>query len=82
MTSPLRRQSKSLMCPLVSSLVLWILLASATPAYAYIDPGSGSMMLQLLLGGMAGVMVLVRLYWSRLSERARSLLSRRPPAAK
>jgi hypothetical protein len=34
------------------------------PAWAYLDPGTGSMMLQLLLGG-AGVMVVGRLYWHR-----------------
>ena len=38
-------------------------LASTAPAYAYLDPGSGSMMVQLLLGGVAGGVVLVRLYW-------------------
>jgi hypothetical protein len=43
-----------------------VLLATAAPAYAYLDPGSGSMMVQLLLGGVAGAVVLVRLYWARL----------------
>jgi hypothetical protein len=33
---------------------------------AYIDPGSGSMLLQMLLGGVAGVAVAVRMYWHRL----------------
>ena len=33
---------------------------------AYIDPGSGSMLLQVLLGGIAGVAVAVRMYWHRL----------------
>ena len=28
--------------------------ASATPAHAYLDPGTGSMILQVLLGGVAG----------------------------
>jgi len=35
----------------------------ATPAYAYLDAGSGSMLLQLLVGGVAGVMMAVKLYW-------------------
>jgi hypothetical protein len=34
--------------------------------FAYIDPGSGSMLLQMLLGGVAGVAVAVRMYWHRL----------------
>jgi hypothetical protein len=33
---------------------------------AYIDPGSGSMLLQVLLGGIAGVAVAVRMYWRRV----------------
>lgn len=47
-------------------LTLVVFLMGTVPAYAYLDPGSGSMMVQLLLGGVAGFVVLVRLYWSRL----------------
>jgi hypothetical protein len=38
------------------------------PAWAYLDPGTGSMMLQLLLGGIAGAMVVGKLYWHRFRE--------------
>jgi hypothetical protein len=50
----------------IALLALIVLLATAAPAYAYLDPGSGSMMVQLLLGGVAGAVVIVRLYWARL----------------
>ncbi len=43
-----------------------LVLLSASAAHAYIDPGSGSMLLQLLLGGVAGLVVLAKLYWQRL----------------
>ena len=33
---------------------------------AYLDPGSGSMILQILAGGLAAVAVTARLYWSRI----------------
>ena len=33
---------------------------------AYLDPGSGSMILQIVLGGAAAVAVTARLYWGRL----------------
>ena len=33
-------------------------------ALAYLDPGSGSMMLQLLLGGIVGVAAILKLYWN------------------
>jgi hypothetical protein len=32
---------------------------------AYLDAGSGSMLLAAIAGGLAGITVLVRLYWNR-----------------
>ena len=45
--------------------VLFALLA-APSAYAYLDPASGSMFLQLLLGGVAAVGVAVKLFWHKI----------------
>ena len=61
----------------ISLVTLWLVFVCARPAYAYIDPGSGGMMIQLLLGGVAGVAVLVRLYWQRFL----TLLRIRKPGA-
>ncbi len=33
---------------------------------AYLDPGSGSMLLQLLIGGIAAIGVAAKFYWRRL----------------
>ena len=49
-----------------------VFLASFTleaPVDAYLDPGSGSMLLQVLLGGFAAVGVVARLYWHQLKGR-------------
>jgi len=46
--------------------VLTILLLSADPVLAYLDPGTGSMMLQVILGGIAAVGVALKLYWHKL----------------
>lgn len=35
-------------------------------AYAYLDPGTGSIALQVLLGGFAGIALAGRLYWNKL----------------
>lgn len=43
-----------------------LVVLTAAPAHAYLDPGSGSMLLQLILGGIAGFVVLVKLYWQKL----------------
>ena len=32
----------------------------------YLDPGSGSMILQILAGGLAAVAVTAKLYWNRI----------------
>jgi len=37
-----------------------------TPAYAYLDPGTISMLLQLLVGAAAGALVFLRLKWSQV----------------
>ena len=50
------------------SLVLFGLLFFPKKAHAYIDPGTGSMMLQALIGGIAAGLVIIRLYWTKLKE--------------
>ena len=35
----------------------------ASVAHAYIDPGTGSYLFQLLIGGALGGMVAIKLYW-------------------
>jgi len=42
------------------------LVVFVQPAYAYIDPGTGSIVIQFVTGGVAGVAILARLYWRRL----------------
>jgi hypothetical protein len=48
------------------------------PAWAYLDPGTGSMMLQLLLGGIAGAMVVGKLYWHRFRGFVTARFSGKP----
>jgi len=38
----------------------------SSEAYAYIDPGSGSMIFQMLLGALVGVGITIKLYWNKL----------------
>ena len=35
-------------------------------AYAYVEPGTGSMLLQALLALVAGALVMAKIYWQRL----------------
>lgn len=50
------------------ALVFLSALRIDAAAHAYLDPGTGSMLLQLLLGGVAGALVVGKLYWSRMKE--------------
>lgn len=43
-----------------------LMLLVFTDAFAYLDPGTGSMLLQVILGGVAAVGVAVKLYWHKL----------------
>ena len=47
--------------------LLFLLLGLPASAQAYIDPSAGSLLLQLILGGVAGLMVALRLSWKRLT---------------
>jgi len=51
---------------LMSTTAKWFLLLSPIYACGYLDPGSGSMVLQVLLGGAAALIVILKLYWRRL----------------
>ena len=48
-------------------IAILFVIGLPNPAHAYIDPGSGSMMLQVLLGGAAAAIVGIRTFWSRLT---------------
>ena len=52
------------------------LLGAAAPAHAYLDPTTGSILLQGLLAGLAGVVVVLRLYWARVKAFFRNLLGK------
>ena len=54
-----------------------LVIAAATGALIHfdLDAGTGSMILQLLIGGFAGVLIVGKLYW----ERLKSLFVRRRP---
>ena len=44
-----------------------------TDAYAYIDPGSGSMVIQVIIGALVGVGISVKVFWEKLKYKFSSL---------
>jgi hypothetical protein len=49
---------------ILATLALLVLLPRLI--FGYLDPGSGSMLLQVLLGGAVGLIVIVKLYWNNI----------------
>jgi hypothetical protein len=48
-------------------MMLFMALAlAAGTAHAYLDPGTGSMLLQVILGGIAAVGVALKMFWHRI----------------
>jgi hypothetical protein len=45
-----------------------LLLASHDAAFAYLDPGTGSIILQSLIAGVIGAMAFARIYWTRVKD--------------
>ena len=42
------------------------LISYTSPAYAYLDPGMGSMLLQGLIAGLAVIMSFLSIYWQKV----------------
>mgnify|MGYP001812941351 CR=1 FL=1 len=51
---------------ILSKLAVLICMAMPVTAFAYLDPGTGSMLLQVILGGIAAVGVALKLFWYRI----------------
>ena len=47
-------------------LMALLLVLFTQPAWAYLDPGTGSMLLQVILGGIAAVGVALKLFWHKI----------------
>ena len=65
--------------------VILLLIGFPTRAQAYLDPGSGSIVLQVAIGGILAAMATTRLYWNRLRSlfrRNRGANSTLPPSEK
>ncbi|MDP6785669.1 MAG: hypothetical protein QGI13_00935 [Rhodospirillales bacterium] len=60
-----------------SAVIVTAFLGLSSPAQAYVDLGTGSMMVQLLIGAATGVLVAGKLYWQKIKD----VFMRRPGEA-
>lgn len=59
----------------VFSLLVFIALLLPRPSHAYIDPGTGSYVFQILIAGFLGVIVSVKMFWKQISLTIKNLLN-------
>ncbi len=57
-------QSEAAAMPLV--LAVSALFALPAKAPAYLDPGTGSFVLQLLIAGFLGLVLAIKIFWNRI----------------
>jgi hypothetical protein len=63
----------------IARLLIWVgilLLISAQDAFAYIDPGTGSFVLQLVIASLLGAAFAVKAFWKNIKAFFSKLLSK------
>ena len=62
-----------------STFVILLLLIPGlfiSDAFAYLDPGSGSMIFQALIGALVGVGIALKIYWEKIKLKLSLIFSR------
>ena len=49
-----------------TAICFGLVLAWNAPAWAYLDGASGSMIVQALIGGIAGMGILIKMFWQSI----------------
>ena len=49
-------------------LYIFTLIVFPTNAFAYLDPGTGSIILQAIIGGIAALGFSIKLYWYKIKS--------------
>lgn len=58
-------------------VALILVLCFSPDAYAYLDPGTGSYMLQILLGSLVAGFFVIKQYWHRLKNFFKELFRKK-----
>ena len=60
----------------LSIFLVLIVITYSQSAVAYLDPGTGSFMIQMLIAGIMGALFTIKLYWFRLKAFLTRLFGR------
>ncbi|HEY1386680.1 MAG TPA: hypothetical protein VGF43_23855 [Dongiaceae bacterium] len=77
MTGGRRVRHASAKCLAIGAAAAALLSASYGTAFAYLDPGTGSIILQSLIAGIIGSLAFARMYWTRLKDMFRRTFGNR-----
>jgi hypothetical protein len=58
-------------------LIIILILCSVSKAHAYIDPGTGSYIIQVMIGGLLGAAFALKVYWKKVKAYFSNLFSKR-----
>ena len=61
-------QYKQGILPLIFGISL-LHVFTISDAYAYIDPGTGSLVIQVIVGALIGAGITVKIYWYKIKEK-------------
>ncbi len=57
------------------STILIINIILTTPSYAYIDPGTSTMILQMIVAGIVGIAAALKIYWFKVKSLFKRIFS-------
>lgn len=63
-------------------LILALFILSTKEAHAYLDPGTGSYILQILIAGILGGLVAIRAFWSNIRTFVKGLFKKDKKSAR
>jgi hypothetical protein len=63
-------------------ITIILLLCSTCKAHAYIDPGTGSYIIQVIIGGLLGAVFALKIYWKKVRAYFSKLFSKRTKSGK
>ena len=65
---PRRAEAPWILC---FATVLWAFALSPVPCWAYLDPGTGSYVLQILIAAFVGGLFALKGFWSKIKNKFR-----------
>jgi len=61
-----------------STLIIFVLMCVAPyKVHAYIDPGTGSYFLQMLIAGLLGALFAIKMFWTSIKDFFKNLFGRK-----